>query len=369
MDVRPHASRVPPRWFHHKAWTKAAAGLILAAALSGCGVSPTFLNPVSSIASDEAGLYMVIFYLALGVFVIVEVLLAYALIRFRRRAGDTNEPKQVYGNSRLEVVWTAIPVLLVLTLFILTVSTASAVAAPPAAASDVHIHVIGHQWWWEFEYPDYGFTTANELHVPVGTNVKIDLDSVDVIHSFWVPQMAGKTDAIPGHTNQLWIRGDTIGTYHGQCVEFCGANHANMRIKAVVESQADFQAWVKDQQAPPYAPQTPQEQAGRDYLVTQICSNCHTLGDNLAAHMRPEGADSKAPVTNTDPMLAGGIVGPNLTHLMSRSVFAGATYELNPITVRRWLRDTQAMKPGNDMLVNVSPEDIDNLVAYLSKLK
>ncbi len=235
MDDRPTASRVPPMWRHLKRRTALVASLLLAVGLSSCGGSPTFLNPVSSIARDEAGLYMAVFYLALGVFIIVECLLVYALIRFRKRSGDSGEPKQVYGNSRLEIVWTAIPVLLVLTLFILTVSTASAVAAPPAASGDVHIHVIGHRWWWEFEYPDLGFTTANEMHIPVGTNVKIDLDSVDVIHSFWVPQMAGKTDAIPGHTNYLWLRADTVGSYHGQCVEFCGANHANMRIKAVAE--------------------------------------------------------------------------------------------------------------------------------------
>jgi cytochrome c oxidase subunit 2 len=347
MGDRPTASRVPLVGRFGNAG-KVAAGLLLAAGLSGCAASPTFLNPASSISNHEAGLYMVIFYLALGVFILVEALLVYALIRFRKRDGDTQEPRQVYGNTRLEIIWTGIPVLLVLTLFALTVTTANAVAAPKAAESDVHIHIVGHQWWWEFEYTDYGFTTANELHIPVGANVKIDLDSVDVIHSFWVPQMAGKTDAIPGHTNHLWLTADTPGTYHGQCVEFCGANHANMRIKAVAESQAEFDAWVKAQQAPLYEPQTPQEQAGQDYIVNQICANCHSLGDH---HARKDE------------------VGPNLTHLFSRSVFAGATYDLDETNLRRWLQNTQAMKPGNDMIVNLSSEDIDNLMAYLTKLK
>jgi len=346
MGDRPTASRVPPIGRIRKGW-HLTEGFLVAAGLSGCAGSPTFLNPASSISDHEAGLYMVIFYLALGVFIIVEALLVYALIRFRRLAGDTEEPHQVYGNMRLEVVWTAVPVLLVLTLFALTVRTANAVESPKSAASDVHIHVIGHQWWWEFEYPDYGFTTANELHIPVGANVKIDLDSVDVIHSFWVPQLAGKTDAIPGHTNYLWLTADTAGTYHGQCVEFCGVNHANMRISAVAETEADFEAWVQGQQQPLYQPQTPQEQAGQDYIVNQICSNCHSLGEF-------EGKRS---------------IGPNLTHLMSRSVFAGATYELNEANLRSWLQDAQAMKPGNDMIVNLSSEDIDNLMAYLTKLK
>jgi cytochrome c oxidase subunit 2 len=131
-------------------------------------------------------------------------------------------------------------------------------------------------------------------------------------------------------------------------VEFCVANHANMRIKAVAESQAEFDAWVKAQQAPLYEPQTPQEQAGQDYIVNQICANCHSLGDH---HARKDE------------------VGPNLTHLFSRSVFAGATYDLDETNLRRWLQNTQAMKPGNDMIVNLSSEDIDNLMAYLTKLK
>jgi cytochrome c oxidase subunit 2 len=346
MGDRPIASRVPPIWRKRKAWIT-AGGMLLAAGLSGCAGSPTFLNPASAISSHEAGLYMVIFYLALGVFIIVESLLVYALIRFRKRDGDSGEPRQVHGNTRLEVIWTAIPVVLVLTLFVLTVTTANAVAAPKAADNDVHIHVVGHQWWWEFEYTDYGFKTANELHIPVGANVKIDLDSVDVIHSFWVPQMAGKTDAIPGHTNHLWLTADLPGTYHGQCVEFCGVNHANMRIRAVAESPADFKAWVTSQQAPLYEPQTPQEQAGQGYIVNQICANCHTLGENRAKND----------------------IGPDLTHLFSRSVFAGATYDLNEANLRRWLEDTQAMKPGNDMIVNLSSEDIDNLMAYMTKLK
>jgi cytochrome c oxidase subunit 2 len=340
------APRVPHGWRNRFAWLTAAS-LTLAGGLSGCAGSPTFLNPASSIANHEAGLYMAIFYLALGVFLIVEALLVYALVRFRKRDDDSGEPKQVYGSTRLEVIWTAIPVLLVLTLFVLTVSTANAVAAPRPADTDVHVHVVGHQWWWEFEYTDFGFTTANELHVPVGANVIIDLDSVDVIHSFWVPQLAGKTDAVPGHTNHLWLTADTPGTFYGQCVEFCGANHANMRIKAVAQSDAEFKAWVTGQQAPLYQPQTAQEQAGQDYIVNQICSNCHTLGQNRAKDD----------------------IGPNLTHLFSRSVFAGATYELNEANLRSWLQDSQAMKPGNDMIVNLSSDDIDNLMAYLTKLK
>jgi cytochrome c oxidase subunit 2 len=192
-----------------------------------------------------------------------------------------------------------------------------------------------------------GIITANELHVPVGSTVQIKLDSVDVIHSFWVPQLSGKVDVIPGQTNEAWFRADEIGTFHGQCAEFCGLNHANMRIKVIVESQDDFDAWAQNQQQPPPEPQSDQAQTGHDMIVSGICSNCHALGDS-----GPE-----------DP------TGPNLTHLFSRSVFAGATYDLTEQNIRRWLTQNDEMKPGNDMSVNLTQDDVDALMAYLTTLK
>jgi cytochrome c oxidase subunit 2 len=322
--------------------------VVISLLLSACAASPSVLAPASSISGDEASLYQIVLCLALGVFIIVEGLLVYTSIRFRRRKGDESIPKQVEGSLRLEFIWTAIPVILVLILFVLSLGTVRAVAAPPPGESDIHLHVVGHQWWWEFQYPDYGFTTANELHIPLGGTVQISLDSMDVIHSFWVPQLSGKVDVIPGQTNSLWLKADQIGEYHGQCAEFCGSNHANMRIKVVVETPSDFNAWVANQQQPPPAPANDLEQSGYDLITNGICSNCHTLGDHKAKQKE---------------------IGPNLTHLFSRSVFAGATYPLNESNLRRWLADTQAMKPGNDMIISLSPGDIDGLVAYLMRLK
>jgi cytochrome c oxidase subunit 2 len=235
-------------------------------------------------------------------------------------------------------------------------------------AQSINVHVIGHQWWWEFDYPDLGIVTANELHVPVNTNVYITLDSVDVIHSFWVPQLSGKTDVIPGQTNHMWFRADETGDYHGQCAEFCGLNHANMRIKVVVETNDDFKAWAKNQQQPPAQPQTAEQQQGYKILTTGICSNCHQLKNTVV----PPGKNSSAPPSNTPGNGAYTVarpVGPNLGHLMSRSVFAGATFDLNEANLRRWLMDNQHMKPGNDMSLNPKPDELEPLIAYLTSLK
>jgi cytochrome c oxidase subunit 2 len=333
---------------------RALKALLPALLLAGCAGSPTFLSPASPVAGDEAGLYRIIVYMAAGVFVLVEGILIYSILRFRRRPNDAAEPRQLYGNTRLEVIWTGTPVILVATLFFLTIRTMGAVAAPAAASSDIQLKIVAHQWWWEFDYPDLGVITANELHIPVGANVHATLESADVIHSFWVPQLSGKVDVIPGQTNTIWFRGDQLGQYHGQCAEFCGLNHANMRLVAVVESQADFDAWVANQQLPPPPPQGPAEQHAVDLITNGICSNCHALGQPPAP---PPGQSPKK------------LIGPNLNHLMSRSVFAGATFELTPDNLKRWLQDTQQMKPGNDMVVTLKPGEIDDLMAYLTQLK
>ncbi len=367
--------------------------LLLGFALAGCAGSPTFLEPDSMVAGSEAQLFNIILYMALAVFLLVIGVLIYNIIRFRGRSGDLEEPRQIFGNSKLEIIWTAVPVLLVGMLFFLTISTINATAAPKSQPTDVNVTVVGHQWWWEFDYPNQGFITANELHVPVGANVQLDITSSDVIHSFWVPQLSHKVDAIPGQTNHLWFNADSVGEFHGHCAEFCGDNHANMRIKVVVQSQADYDAWVQDQQQPAYQPQTDQEQKAYTLITKGVCSTCHTLGDNYSAtrtgiikndqiergrsggdHPQPANAPgSMNPVggpsvfnPNAPP---GYSVGPDLTHLMSRSVFAGATYDLTEENLRNWLHANQEMKPGNDMKVNLSQDQIDELMSYLTKLK
>jgi cytochrome c oxidase subunit 2 len=329
--------------------TKIVLGVGFMLALAGCSNSQNFLDSASPIADKEAGLYRLVLAMSVGVFVVVETLLIYNIIRFRQRRqqDDGKVPTQHYRKLLIEGIYTGIPVVLVVILFILTVRTIDAVAAPESSPSDLNVRVIAHQWWWEFDYPTLDITTANELHIPADTNVQVSLDSADVVHSFWVPQLAGKTDVIPGVTNKMWLRGDTPGVYDGQCAEYCGLNHATMRFKVFVDTQDDFATWVSDQQRPPAQPHTDLQQQGYNIIVNGICSNCHTLGSH-------QGAAS---------------IGPNLTHLFTRTTFAGASFELNQDNVRRWLQDTQAMKPGNKMKnVSLSPDQIDALVAYLSTL-
>ena len=320
----------------------------LAILLSACQTSPTFLNPASPISNHESNLYWIILIMALVVFVLVEGALILILFRDRKKSNDQQLPRQIYSNTRLEVIWTVIPILLVIALFIMTVQTVNAVAAPASLQSDLNVRVVGHRWWWEFDYPDLGIATANELHIPVGGTVQITLESVDVIHSFWIPQLSGKTDVVPGQHNTMWLTGDQVGEFLGQCAEFCGTQHAYMRFKVFVDSQADFDAWVANQQQPAYQPQTEDEQVGFKEIDSGACAACHSLDPSEI---------------NTDK------VGPNLAHLFSRTTFAGGTFDLNEENLRSWLHDTQELKPGNDMEITIPPQQIDQITAYLTHLK
>ena len=319
----------------------------LAVLLSACQPSPAFISSTSPIPSHETELYIEVLIEAAVIFVIITGALIWILIRNRHKLGDNSLPRQIYGRAS----WFIIPVFLIVAVdgfdFVLMVQTMNKVRAPAAASSDINLQVVGHRWWWEFDYTDLGIATANELHIPVGTTVQVDLKSVDVIHSFWVPQLSGKTDVIPGQHNTMWLRGDQVGEFLGQCAEFCGTEHALMRFKVIVESQTDFDAWVANQQKPAYQPQTDDERAGYKE-VTGACAACHSIDPSEM---------------NTDK------VGPNLTHLFSRTTFAGGTFELNEENLRRWLSDTQTMKPGNDMDIKVLPKTRDQIITYLLHLK
>lgn len=312
--------------------------------MGGCSPSPTFLRPASLIADHEAALYKDMLIESISISILIIGAFIWVFIRDRDQ-GRNIIPPQLYG----KLAWAAIPLLAIILLdggdFAWMAQTMRAVAAPAAAAHDIQLHVIGHRWWWEFDYTNQNIKTANELRIPVGANVQITLDSVDVIHSFWVPQLAGKTDVIPGQTNHMWLTSNQVGEFMGQCAEFCGVEHALMRIKVITQSQADFDAWVANQQEQAVQPQTAQEQAGYT-LVTTVCASCHSVN--------PAEPDNKT--------------GPNLAHLFSRSVFAGGTYDLNEANLRSWLNDTQTMKPGNDMDLKLSSTEIDQIIVYLELL-
>ena len=223
---------------------------------------PIFLRPASPVAAQQASLFRVLLVMSAVVFVIVEGLLLYNIFHHAKKRQEPEVPPQPYRQYVIEGIYTGLPVLLVIAIFILMLGTIRAIAAPAPQAGDLKLTVIGHRWWWEFDYPDLKIKTANELHIPVNTTVQVELQSFDVIHSFYVPQLSGKTDVIPGMTNTMWLRGDTVGEFHGQCSEFCGLNHANMRFTVLVQSQADFDAWVANQQQPPAEPQGDLQKSG-----------------------------------------------------------------------------------------------------------
>jgi cytochrome c oxidase subunit 2 len=328
------------------------AGLaLILTACSKTNIPQDTLNPAGPGARKIDALFHPVFWIAVGVFVLVEGLLVFALVRFRHRPGRET-PVQVHGNKRLEIGWTIAPSLLLAGVAVFTIPVIFDLAAKPANA--LEITVTGHQWWWEVQYPSMKLVTANEIHIPVNRPVYVTVKSVDVIHSFWVPRLAGKQDLEPGRENHLTIEAETAGTYEGQCAEYCGASHANMRLKVFAQTPGDFDRWVQLQTAPPAEPPAGSLAAegeqvflnGR-FLNNQQCQACHTNRPGV-----------------------GGTVGPNLSHFGGRTSFAGSTFPNNPAALARWLDDPPAVKPGVDMpYLGLSSDQVRALVAYLESLK
>ncbi len=314
--------------------------------LAGCAAqSPSILAPVSPKGRAEAELFWFIFAITAAVFVLVEALLLYAVLRFRARDPQA-VPPQIHGNNALEISWTTATAVGLALIFAMTWRTMAAISQPPADA--LPVRVIAHQWWWEFQYPTLGVTTANELVIPVGRPIRATVTSADVIHSFWVPQLGGKMDAIPGRENTLWLQADVEGTYHGQCAELCGISHANMRLRVRAVSESEFQRWVEAQRAPAAQPADPLAQQGYQVFMGKACVGCHAI----------EGTPAQ------------GKVGPNLTHFGSRTTIAAGLLENTPENLARWLDNPPAVKPGSLMpRLGLTPEEIQALVAYLSSLK
>jgi cytochrome c oxidase subunit 2 len=279
------------------------------------------------------------------IFVIVAGMIVYALMRFRWREGET-DPKQLAGNKTIEIVWTAIPCVIVVALFMLTARTMN--LSDPPAAPNPDLVVVGHQWWWEARYTKTGLVVANEIHIPVGKALSVRLDSVDVLHEFWVPELARKITAIPGHPNQIWIQADKPGTYLGECSEFCGTEHAWMHFLIVAESQTEFDDWQRAQLQPALKPVD--EQAAKGFALFQqlSCVSCHTINGTIA----------------------GARVGPDLTHFASRRQLGAGVADNTPENLRRWLADPQQVKPGVKMPnFKFGNEQLTQLVAYFETLK
>jgi cytochrome c oxidase subunit 2 len=301
-------------------------------------------HPASDFAGALDGLFRGIFWWALAVFVVVEGLLLVAILRFRARPGAP-PPSQVHGHTALEIGWTIAPALILVFLAVPTIRVifrSTGEAAPGA----LRVEVIGHQWWWEFRYPELGITTANEMRVPVGRPVALEMTTADVIHSFWVPRLAGKRDVIAGRVNRLAFTPESVGTFLGQCAEYCGESHANMRVRVMVETDAVFQAWAAREGAAP-APLDSASAAwrGRQVFARSACIGCHTMEDVPAARAQ---------------------IGPNLSHVGGRTTIAAGLFPNDTDHLRRWVANAPAMKPGALMPPMVlSDEDLDAIVAYL----
>lgn len=308
--------------------------------------TPSIFAPASTPAHEIFQLSLFVLAITGSIFLTVGGLLAWAVIRFRARKGDdASEPPQIYGSTQVELAWTVIPILIVVVLFLTTARIIFAVQDAPQPQDALNVTVIGHQYWWEFRYPSLGIVTANELHVPVSKATFLHLLSADVDHSFWVPQLAGKTDLIPNHPNDTWIQPRHTGLYLGQCAQFCGLEHAKMLLRVYVDTPGQFAAWVKNQQQP--GVQDPQVAAGRHIFETEACTNCHRIAGTAAA----------------------GTFGPDLTHLASRDTIAAGAALNTPQNLHDWIQDPNNLKPGVLMpAMQLNPAEIDQLVAYLNTL-
>src|SRR5262245_16845795 len=303
------------------------------------------VRPASDFSRFILHVYGIITWATAIIGLIVFVGLAYILVRFRARP-DAPLPAQVRGHTLLELGWTIGPALVLLLIAIPTIQVifrTQTMAAPPGA---LQVTVRGWQWWWEFRYPDLGVVTANELHLPVGRTVVLHLEGPDVIHSFWVPHLGGKRDVVPGRHNRLVLTPEATGEHWGQCAEFCGASHANMGMRALVQPAAEFDAWMAGQKAAPPEP-TGAGADGKAIFAKSACVGCHTI-DGVSA----------------------GVLAPNLTHFGSRRTLAAGMWPNTPDNVAAWVRDPQRLKPGAKMPdVGLTDDQAKAVAAYLTGLK
>jgi cytochrome c oxidase subunit 2 len=330
----------------------------------------SIFDPASPSAESIRNLSLLVAGIAAFIFLIVEGVLFYSVARFRagRKGERANapqaEPPQVYGSHAIEIAWTAAPALIVFILVLVVTRTLWVVnrprPEPKPADQPLFVTVVGHQWWWEYIYESFddrklGIITANELHVPASSPgidrpVYLTLKSADVCHSFWVPRLAGKTDLIPGRSNEMWFQTDKPGLYVGQCAEYCGTQHANMLLRVEVDAPDEFERWLEHQAGAAVEPSEGNTAArnAKSAFMEQSCVKCHRV--------RGTAAD--------------GSFGPDLTHLMSRKTLASGMTPNDAEHLRQWLADPQQVKPGCLMpAFKLLPHELDSVVEYLSTLR
>ncbi|MFZ4774540.1 MAG: cytochrome c oxidase subunit II [Terrimicrobiaceae bacterium] len=314
-------------------------------------------QPLSRPAEMIHSSAMLVLAITAVIFVVVTAMLVYVVWKFRRKGpeDDLKEPPQIYGSTHIELAWTVVPILIVFVLILVTSRTIGEIQNAKMPANAVQVRLVGHQWWWEVQYPGEGIVTANEIHVPVSRRTgagqrptELVLESADVIHSFWVPQLAGKTDLVPNKKNKTWIEPFATGTFFGNCAEYCGTQHANMLLRVIVQEPEDYERWVKEMKQLPVAPTSDLAIQGHKDFFANSCINCHKV----------------------DGSTAEGVFGPDLTKLMTRQTIGAGVAPLTPENLRAWVRDPQSLKTGclmPDMKLHDS--EVDSITAYLLTLK
>lgn len=307
-------------------------------------VSGTPLDPHSPQARAIADLFNDTLIVCGAIFALVTILVTLAIVRFRDKKGA--KPSEIEGHTRLEIAWTIAPALVLVGIFMLTVRAVQ--GSDPPADREADITVIAHQWWWEVRYKS-GAVTANEIHIPTGKALLVAVKTADVVHDFWVPDLARKIDAVPGQTNHVWMQADSPGDYVGACAEYCGAQHAWMRILVVAEAQPEFDAWEHRALEHAPTPTTPEADRGAHLFAQMTCARCHNITGN----------GNNAP-----------IAGPDLTHLAGRRTLGAGVMKNSPSELARWLKDPQDVKEGSHMPnVQLSEAQIADFVAYFETLQ
>jgi len=307
----------------------------------------TLFHPASPQTAHISAVFTLVCAIAAMVLLAVTVTLVYSVVRYRSRGGESAEPQQIFGSQRLELLWTVVPILIMAGLFIVTVRAMVAIDAPQDPNQAADLIVTGHQWWWDARYPN-GAIATEDLHIPVSRRLLVRVESSDVIHDFWAPDLARKMDAVPGRLSFVWLEADRPGTYTGACSEFCGAQHAWMRFRVMAEPEPEFDAWLRRQALPP-AEASGDAAIGAILFQSKKCADCHEV-TGLGSRTSEKG--------------------PNLAHLATRALLGGGIQTNTPANLSLWLTDPQQAKPGNRMPnTALSPAEVRALLAYLENLR
>jgi cytochrome c oxidase subunit 2 len=326
------------------------AGVLVVVVLPACsGDSPSILDHHGPEARDVAGVWWLMFVLASAVYVVVAGLVVIAIVKGRRGtvpAGAVGGADERGDSAFIWLGGIVAPVAILAVMAVVTVNTTKDLRKPQT--DELVIEVTAKRWWWDIRYPESGVATAAEIHIPVGRPVDVVLRSDNVIHSFWVPQLAGKLDAIPGQTNHLRLQASEAGTYLGACAEYCGLQHARMGFIVIADSPADFDRWVARRTGAGTGPTSEEAAAGQRVFMRETCAGCHTIRRTEAT----------------------GQIGPDLSDFGSRRWIGSITVDNSPANLARWISDSQTMKPGNLMPpISLDPDDLTAVVAYLESLK